>query len=219
MASAGASSPDLPVPQETAAARRVTEAIRDFQSGRDREASFRLLFTRYHPPLKAFFRRKGCSPEECLDLTQETLFGIYRALEGYRHEHRFEAWLYRVATTTFLKKLRSSAAAKRSALEVPQEEVVRPRGGLVTGAGQLDGLIDDERRQALAAAVRELPEQMRRCLALRLYQELSYREIAIAMRLSVETVKAHLARARRRLRDHLRQDDGLEEEEVRCPKP
>lgn len=208
MASANASAPEQRAPEKDAAARRIREAILDFQAGRDPEASFRRLYSRYHPPLRAFFRRKGCSPEDCLDLTQETFVGIYRGLEGYRHEHRFEAWLYRVATTTFLKKLRSSAAAKRSAAEVSQEEVVVPRGGLVSGAGQLDGLIGDERRKALNRAVRELPDQMRRCLALRLYQELSYREIAAVMRLSVETVKAHLARARQKLRDHLDPEEG-----------
>ena len=177
-----------------------------FKQDQDREGSFRYLFERYHPAVRAFFFRKGCSPQETQDLTQETFLGIYRGLEAYHHENRFEAWLYRVATTTYLKKLRSSATAKRSAVEVSQEEILVPRGGLTEDAEQLEGLLTEERRRALSAAVAELPDQMRRCLALRIYQELSYREIAAALRLSVETVKAHLARARKKLRGQLQEE-------------
>ena len=49
-------------------------------------------------------------------------------------------------------------------------------------------------------AVRDLPEQMRECLTLRLYHELSYREIAMVMKVTVDTVKTHLFQARRRSR-------------------
>jgi RNA polymerase sigma-70 factor (ECF subfamily) len=52
-------------------------------------------------------------------------------------------------------------------------------------------------------AMEELPEQMRKCVMLRVYQELSYQEIAVVLRLSVETVKTHLHQARQRLRIRL----------------
>lgn len=44
---------------------------------------------------------------------------------------------------------------------------------------------------------------MRNCLLLRLDQGLSYPEIAALMRLSQDTVKAHLFQARRRLKQRL----------------
>ena len=44
---------------------------------------------------------------------------------------------------------------------------------------------------------------MRRCLVLRVYQEMKYREIAALLRLSPETVKVHLFQARKRLREEL----------------
>ena len=45
---------------------------------------------------------------------------------------------------------------------------------------------------------------MRRCTELRIYQDLSYREIAAVMRLSIETVKVHLFQARKKLKKSLR---------------
>jgi DNA-directed RNA polymerase specialized sigma24 family protein len=45
---------------------------------------------------------------------------------------------------------------------------------------------------------------MRRCLLLRIGEELKYREIAETLQISIQTVKTHLARGRARLRERLR---------------
>lgn len=191
---------------------RVGEAIARFQAGIEPEAAFRVLYETYFAALHRFFARKGCAPDECLDLTQETFLGIYRGLEGYEHRQRFAAWLYRVATTTFLKRRRRAAAAKRAMVEVSHDAMDNPEPALAAPETQLDGLIEDERRTALRAAVAELPEQMRDCLTLRLYHQLAYEEIAAIKKLSVETVKAHLFRGRKRLAERLADDTlgGLE---------
>jgi RNA polymerase sigma-70 factor (ECF subfamily) len=200
-------------PPETAGGNGpVDAAIGRFQAGIDRDGAFRLLYETYFHPLQRFFARKGCAPEECLDLTQETFLGIYRGLEGYEHRQRFAAWLYRVATTTFLKRRRRAAAVKRAVVEVSHDAMENPEPALAVPETQLDGLLDDERRSALRAAVAELPEQMRDCLVLRLYHQLAYEEIAAVKKLSVETVKAHLFRARKKLAERLADDSlgGLE---------
>lgn len=181
----------------------VERAIEDFQAGRDRDRSFQLLFESYYRPLQRFFARKGLPPESCLDLTQETMLGIYRGLEAYRPEARFETWIYKIATTTYLKSLRSQTTAKRSGEEVSAEQVAGAEPALEVPEGQLDDVLGKERREALRKAVAELPEQMRKCLTLRVYHDLSYRDIAVAMQLSIETVKAHLHQGRRRLKERL----------------
>lgn len=195
---------DRPIPGGGAAAAPedvVERAIRSFQAGVEPEASFRVLFETYRAPLLRFFGRKGFSPEERRDLTQETFLGIYRGLHGFRHEARFEGWLYRLATTTYLKRLRAAATDKRRGREVTHDETAPPAGPALPSADDpLRGVLQGERREALRQAVRALPGQMRRCLALRVYHDLSYREIATVMRIEVDTVKAHLFQARERLR-------------------
>ena len=185
----------------------IALAIRSFQAGEGREAAFRLLYETYFPALRRYFLRRGLAADDALDLTQETFFGIYRGLEGYEERQRFAAWLYRVAETRYLKWVRSGAAAKRAAVTVASEEVGELTAPAAAEQGQLSGVLLEERRRAVSEAVSELPEQMRQCLALRLGQELSYREIAVVKRISVETVKAHLARAKRKLTEKLRDFD------------
>ena len=70
---------------------------------------------------------------------------------------------------------------------------------------QLDSVLGHEQRRAMRDAVRRLPEQMQRCLTLRLYHELKYKEIASVMNLKIDTVKAHLFQARKRLEVDLSQ--------------
>jgi RNA polymerase sigma-70 factor, ECF subfamily len=193
--SAAAGSPESPD--------RVERAIRRFQEGADRQGAFRILYETYFRAIERFFARKGFSPEDCLDLTQETFLGIYKGLDGYEHRQRFSAWLYRAATTTWLKRLRAAATVKRAAVEVSKDAMENPDTLLAVPGRQLDGLLDEERWRALREAVAELPEQMRDCLTLRLYHQLSYSEIATVKKISIETVKAHLFRARKKLQERL----------------
>ncbi len=195
--------PDPPATAERSDFDRIEGAIRRFKEGRGRDEAFRLLYETYFHPLQRFFARKGLPPEDCLDLTQETFLGIYRGLDGYEDRQRFVAWLYRVATTTFLKWRRAGATAKRGAVEVSRDAMENPDNLHATPGRQLDGILAAERQQALAAAIAELPEQMRDCLTLRLHHQLAYREIALVKKLSIETVKAHLFRARKKLEERL----------------
>ncbi len=181
----------------------IARAIRELQSGEESESSFRLLFENYYHPLQRFFTRKGFAPEDALDLTQETLLGIYRGVREFRYEARFETWLYRVATTTYLKRLRTGSAAKRSGIETSLDDDSAAYEPPAPAASQLEDALDDERRQAMRQAIEELPEKMRQCLTLRIYHELSYREIATVMKLKINTVKAHLFQAKEKLRGKL----------------
>jgi RNA polymerase sigma factor (sigma-70 family) len=58
--------------------------------------------------------------------------------------------------------------------------------------------MDKEIRQILHEEMRQLPPQMRRCVEVRIINELSYKEIAKVMGLSIGAVRAHLHEKRRR---------------------
>jgi len=195
--------PEEPPETETAGSALVEQAIRRFQEGQERQAAFRFLYETYFRAIERFFAYKGLPPEDRLDLTQDTFLGIYKGLAGYEHRQRFEAWMYRLAKTTFLKRLRKDKTLKRRVMEVSRDGMENPDKPLAVPGRQLDDLLEEEQRRALRAAVAELPEQMRDCLTLRLYHQLSYKEIAVIKKISVETVKAHLFRAREKLQEKL----------------
>ncbi len=183
----------------------LERAVETLRSGVDSESCFRLLFESYYHPLRRFFARKGFARDDALDLTQETLIGIYKGVRDFRQEARFETWLYRVATTTYLKRIRSGSAAKRSGIEISIDDMISSaHEPPAPSADQLAGMMHDEKRQKMREAIEVLPEKMRKCLTLRLYHDLDYREIATVMKLNINTVKAHLFQAKKRLRENLK---------------
>lgn len=195
----------------------AAEWVAAWHAGDDPDGAFQKIYKHYFRPVWRFFRRRGFPSEQCRDLTQDTFVRVYKGMDGFRGEARFETWLFRIATNTYRKALRYESAEKRSGNEVSLEE---PEGG-VRGEAEtadapdlptadppcepLEDLLGRERRDALRAAVADLPEQMRRCTVLRIYQGLAYREIAAVLQVSIETVKAHLFQSRKRLTAALEQ--------------
>jgi RNA polymerase sigma-70 factor (ECF subfamily) len=76
----------------------------------------------------------------------------------------------------------------------------------VTPETQLTDVLHQERLEKLRAAISGLPRQMQKCVVLRVYHDRSYREIADFLELSIDTVKAHLFQARKKLREMLEED-------------
>lgn len=186
---------------------RVQEAIAALQRGDDPEASFRLVVETYYRPVERFFARRVASPEDRLDLTQETFLRIYRSLGRFRGESRFSTWLFRIAYNSYLAWARQRRLRVETSLgasfEAAGEVAAESRLPASPAASGEEELLGREQKRVLREAIGRLPEQMRRCMVLRVVHELSYKEIAVAMRLSIETVKVHLFQGRRRLQEEL----------------
>ena len=185
------------------------EAI--FQGLRDtahQEESYRLLFNRFYWPLFRFFEHRGFSTEERQDLIQETFLRVYRGIGTFRGEARWEHWLFRIAANTASKAVRHRAAAKRTGHAVPLEgndvgdSPPAAAGGSPRSAeapAPLRQLLGKEMKELLTQAIAGLPGQMRRCVRLRVFQDLDNDEIAEILQLSPSTVKVQLFKARKRL--------------------
>jgi len=166
------------------------------------------LFARYFRPLFYFFRNRGLPPEDCRDLTQETFLRVYKSLGRFRGEASVQTWLFQIATNLWRNQVRHDRAAKREGKEVSLEcamekgQPIPADLSLARGAhtsGPLAGLLADEQVGRLRQALQDLPPQMRRCVLLRIDQNLKYREIAGVMQISIDTVKSQLSQARDRL--------------------
>ncbi len=172
-----------------------------------RDDAFRRLFELYSPRLYHFFSRRGFPHADCLDLTQETFLGIYKGIGAFRRDSSFETWLFKIATNAYRKRLRWGIAGKRDAPEVSLDGGSEEGGARPGPADDLpvpgEAMLQRERSLLLRQAIDRLPNQMRKCLVLRVDHEMKYKEIAVVLRLSPETVKVHLARARRQLQEEL----------------
>ena len=194
--------------------KRIQLALKRWRSGKDRESNFRVLVESFYRPLNGFFQKRGLHPEDCHDLTQETFVRIYRGMDTFRHESEFNTWLFAVAGNVFLQHRRHGRTLKRGAGTQPvslhdsnleDRLSTQPPLGDPPARDPLDQAIRGQRMDLLRRAVESLPPKMRVVLKLSIYQEQSRSDIAEALGLSEETVKAHLFQARKRLTQALSQ--------------
>jgi RNA polymerase sigma-70 factor (ECF subfamily) len=189
------------------------ELAREIKQGLNVEEGFRQLFERRYAQVRRFFRRKGFSPEDSYELTQETFLSVYKGLNDFRQESSFESWMFSIAENIWRSELGRRKAKKRDAplisldqetasetedLPSLAERIVDPK------PDQLNRAIEKEKSQKLNEAMQQLPENMRLCMELRIVHGLPYKEIAELMGIEINTVKAHLHQAKKRLDKNLR---------------
>lgn len=120
------------------------------------------------------------------DATAETFFRVIKRSRDLRADGAFRTWLFRIARNLCIDKLR-----QHSLLELPPDATV--------GAG--------EERTALRLAVRQalndLPQDYREPLILCDLEEISAKDAADVLGISVPALKSRLYRGRRALRDKL----------------
>ena len=146
-----------------------------------RERGFSLLVKTYGRPLYWHARSMVKSHDAADDVVQNTYLKAWKALEGFRFEADLYTWLYRICTNEALTLLRKEKP------HVPME-VVREEAA--------DSAMDSEAAlQKLARALDTLPERQRMVFEMRYYNEMSYADMADALKVTEGSLKAsyHLA--------------------------
>jgi RNA polymerase sigma-70 factor (ECF subfamily) len=118
------------------------------------------------------------------DLVQEAFLRAYRGLANFRGESRFSTWLYRITVNVCLNWIASRkprAEANPDGLEI-EDPAPNPS----------ERLEDRQTAAAIREAVARLPERQRMTLVLRVYEDLSHREISEIMGGSIGTAKTNL---------------------------
>lgn len=169
---------------------------------------FEQLYRSCHKQVLRYFRRAGCPPEISQDLTQETFLRVYRSLNQFRGDSSRQVWIFEVAKNIFKNWLRDRAALKNAAHEVSLEKILdegadTPPGFLEEPQSDvLESLVLKEDIKQLEAAIDSLPRTQRAVIRLILL-DFRYQEIAVALGISIETVKSHVFQARVGLRAKL----------------
>lgn len=186
--------------------------LEELNKNGNQEAVFRYLFEAYYVRVQRFFQVRGLPPEDCRDLTQETFLAVFKGLRSLREEEHFEGWLFTIALNVWRREIETRKAAKRSAQVVSLDAETADDfdssfklelRAVGTGYNPAEFVLEKEQSESLLEAIHQLPEQMRRCIYLRVKKDLLPQEIADLLGLSVNTVKAHLQQAQKALRQKL----------------
>lgn len=129
------------------------------------------------------------------DLAQDVFLKVHRGLPYFRGEARLSTWIYRIVINV------CSQANARRPREVSFDD---DRGVRPAEPRRVDGTFAEmELRDRLEKAMAQLPDQYRVLVAAHHLQGVQYEALAEALGLPLGTVKTHLHRAKRRLRELL----------------
>lgn len=180
---------------------------------------FQRIFDRYYRPVYNFFRRRGFTREESMDLTQDTFLRVFKSMGQFGGLGSQEGWILAIATNVWKNEIRKRRTAMRDAHEIsldatgdsdPAAAVEKSAARRSKSLGALETVLTKERVDLVTRALHKLAPQMKQCFLLRFNQNLRYREIATIMDVSVETVKSHIYQARRRLKEEVERILGSE---------
>ncbi len=125
------------------------------------------------------------------DLTQETFLKALAAVKSFRAGSNFRAWLFRIGHNNFVNLKRS----ERKSTQPPDDEP--PTAD--TAAGPMATAADRETLAKVAAAIQELPTDFRTALLLRAEEGMSFREVAAVLKITEETARWRVFKARQKL--------------------
>ncbi len=186
-----------------------TELIRLAAQG-DQDAFAQLLELHQNKVYGLTLRLTG-SPEDAMELTQETFFNAWRGLPNFHFESKFSTWLYRLATNATIdflrreKRRKSLTVTSLSAEDDPQRLLDIPDRRFTPQ----DELERKEFQAAVRRGLEQLSDEHRQVLVLRELNGLSYAEIAQVLGIEEGTVKSRISRARLALRKVLLADGNF----------
>ncbi len=151
--------------------------------------------------------------EEAQDLTQEAFLRAFRSLGKFRGDSSFYTWFYRIVVNVCLDSRRRSRRwkltfspwrqvqrGKGSPGEVPEEQP-----DMRDDINPISALSGKQFAKEIKKSLKALPERQRLVFQLKVLHGMSIREIAQVIGTAEGTVKSHLFRATRFLREELKE--------------
>lgn len=184
------------------------DLIRQCLAGDDR--AFAALVERHGAAVWRTVREILRDKEDVEDVVQESFLAAYRALGRFRGDAQFRTWLLTIAHNAAVSRAQQRSRRRESAFQQDEDE---------TGADAFPSAdkLPDELLEAkaleehLARLIEGLPDHYRVVLVLYYYEQLTYEEIAGVVGRPINTVKAHIRRAKIRLGELLSADFVPEE--------
>ena len=203
----------LDAEKRSGASRQFADAQRRDIAGQDEEAAlvfaaksgngqaFEILIKRYQRRILAIARRFTRIQEDAEDIAQQSFQKAFVHLHRFKGKSSFSTWLTRIAINEALMLLRRGRSLREVSIDdlSGNEESALRLEMPDSRAGPESAFLHDERSRILPAAMDKLTTRTRTAIELRELGELSTKEAARVMGLSVEAVKGRVFQGRKKL--------------------
>ena len=177
--------------------------VEKFKNG-DRH-SYEVLVSRYKRKLYSAIYRMTRNHQVTDEMLQETFLKLFTSIDKYDDSYPFYPWLHRIAINTTINYLKREKKRRGDhSLEEDMEERYMQPADQNNPFDPEKAFRKKERDVKILEALQQVSPTYRAALLLRIFQGFSYKEIADTLECSVGTVMSRLNRARKQLKDLLK---------------
>jgi RNA polymerase sigma-70 factor (ECF subfamily) len=168
---------------------------------------FKKLVEQHQVPLVRLCKGFLHDEEDARDIVQETFIEVFESIHHFRQDARLSTWLYRIAVNKSLNLIRKKKINRLLvSLDVFSAKETNDVEYGSTGPGQNlpgDKLEKNEKMKQIRKAVDSLPGNQRIVFILNKYMDLTNKEVAEVMDISLSAVESLMHRAKMNLQKKL----------------
>ena len=171
--------------------------------------AFHELVRRYGDKIFRLAMRITKSPESAEEVLQSVFIKLIEKLGTFRGESKLATWIYSISTNECFKYIRNRNKGDLKGISVEEykdkDKVISSEGLLIKDEdyNPEDTAISIEQIEILDKAVNELPQDYRVVYQLRDIEDLSNKEVAAVLGLSLPAVKSRILRARIQIKNEI----------------
>lgn len=168
--------------------------------------AFDLLLSRNQEKLFTYILFVVRDREMANDMFQETFFKVVSRLQQgkYIANGKFSAWLMRIAHNVIMDRYRQQRA--QNIVDAPKENDLSNVGSTLLESSREGELVNNQVMEDVRRMMSHLPASQREVVFMRFYQQMSFKEIAEATGVSINTALGRMRYAilnlRRMTREH-----------------
>jgi RNA polymerase sigma-70 factor (ECF subfamily) len=164
------------------------------------------LMNRHAAKVFHFLYRMLGNEDDANDLAQETFVRVFQHASRFDPKSKFTTWLYTIAGNLARNHHRWRSRHPNVSLDAPTQDTDQSLGDLLpaSDASPDEAAVTTERAEAVRAAVRALPDDMREAVILCEWEDMAVADAAAVLESTPKAVESRLYRARQLLREQLK---------------
>jgi RNA polymerase sigma-70 factor (ECF subfamily) len=159
------------------------------------QVAFRQVFDEYHSRVYAYIHKKTDSSYLAEETMQLTFVKLWNYRQSLKPELSLFTQIFRIASTTMIDLVRSEEKKRFAFQSIKKQADFR--------LDPLQSIEENELKKKVNVLVRQMPTMQKKVFEMSRFEEKSYREIALALSISIKTVETHISRALKFLRQNL----------------
>ncbi|HLP59977.1 MAG TPA: RNA polymerase sigma factor [Candidatus Deferrimicrobium sp.] len=176
------------------------DAVRSVREGHTRD--FEILVNRYKRKIINFIHKMIFDYDEAQSLAQDTFIKVYLSISKYNSLDNFQSFIFTIAQNTTLNYIKKQKRFQFfSSFLSPGEENNRFR----TADNQHELMEKDQQDEIISIALKNINENQRLALILKVYLDFSYQQIAEITGWSIPKIETLISRAKSNLKKQVHQ--------------